>query len=64
MSAPVHAAARCALCGSSMFTVDRDWQVSGDDLHVVPLLQERGEGLMLCEPCGMLSSLPGDLTPN
>lgn len=58
--------ARCPLCGASILSIGRGGRVEAEDLHPVPLYRTRhaGEGYMLCEECGVLAQLPGDITLN
>ena len=58
--------AQCPLCGAHILTISRGGRVTAEDLHPVPLHRDghSGEGYMLCDECGVLAQLPGDLTLN
>ena len=66
-TAPVAAVhARCPLCGTSILSVSTGGKVSAEDLRAVPIYNTRGvgEGFMVCDDCGLLTSLPPDITLN
>ena len=54
----------CPLCGSSVLSVTRNGRVLDEDLHPIQLGRELGRGYSLCDDCGVLAALPGDLTLN
>ena len=58
--------AHCPLCGSSILSIGQGGRVQAEDLHPVPLYRTHraGEGYMLCDECGLLAELPGELTLN
>jgi hypothetical protein len=64
LAATVHA--QCPLCGTSILSVSRGGRVDSEDLRAVPLYNTRGsgEGFMVCDDCGLLTSLPSDITLN
>jgi hypothetical protein len=57
--------ARCPLCGSPMLSVSRAGLVVAEDLRPIALSgRGPGGGYTLCDDCGVLSTLPSDLTLN
>jgi len=60
--ATVHA--YCPLCGSPVLSVERSGRVLEDDVHPIQLGPELGRGYTLCDDCGILTRLPGNLTRN
>ena len=58
--------ARCPLCGSPVLSIGQSGCVEAEDLHPIPLYRTHraGEGYMLCDDCGLLAELPGELTLN
>jgi hypothetical protein len=60
----VAVSACCPLCGSRVLSVARNGRVLDKDLHPVRLGEELGRGYSLCDDCGILANLPGDLTLN
>ncbi len=59
--------ARCTLCGASLLSVGRSGRVTAtSDLHAIPVFRRggAGEGISLCDDCGMLAELQSGLTIN
>ena len=60
----VAVSACCPLCGSRVLSVARNGRLIDEDRHTVRLGGELGRGYSLCDDCGILADLPGNLTLN
>jgi hypothetical protein len=56
--------ALCPLCGSPVLSLSRSGRVVSEDLRPIQLGSDLGRGYTLCDDCGLLANLPGDLTLN
>lgn len=64
-SVPTTVDAHCPLCGVCILSIGRGGRVENGALHPVPLFTGGiGEGVMLCEQCGVLAELSPDITRN
>ena len=59
--AAVHAC--CPLCGTPVLSLAPSGRVLDEDLHPIQI-GDLGRGYTLCDDCGVLADLPGDLTLN
>jgi hypothetical protein len=60
--AAIHAP--CPLCGSPVLSVARGGRVVAEDFHPILLGRESDRAYTLCDDCGVLANLPGNLTLN